>query len=625
MSIGNPIIQRELVSVLRTGRALAIQVALVAALGGVVLLLWPEGAMVNLDGHQAQQLFRTFIYGLLVCMLLLAPVFPATTIVRERDARTLQLLLTSQLSPLAIVFGKIAAAVGFILLLLVLSLPPAVACYTMGGIEFWQQVVVGYIVLTVCAVQYALVGLLISSFARSSDAALRMTYGAVLALSVLTVLPYQLLHTRLGGPIALALGWVYSISPISAVMEVLKHDQLASGGVTIQQGMVLRYLILAAISIALCTVWLVARLQPKLLDRSRAAGRITDEQSTGVQRYRRVMFLGAFDPQRREQFIGLRAKPLIVGAIGTIVFGAISGGVFSYAVAHKLTEGPFYQKLIVALLGCGPAMVAVMFGFSLVMSAMMANPVIVKEFRSRALGRSHWMMRLIAACVIISLALTLAVAVLSAQTSAMGFLGGVLVIFQMGLVLLIGPALSTALISGEVESGGWELLLMTRLRAGQIIIGKLMSVAWTLILLLLATVPGYVALLIIDVGYKDRVIGVLICLLLTAMFTVLLSAASSSVLRRTTAATSAAYMIIVILCVGTLVPWLGEGMLFGHDLVEKLLRLNPVATALSVMDMPGMSKDQYHLTPFNWQFLGAASALCALVLWMRTWWLTRPR
>ncbi len=631
MSIANPIIQRELLGVLRTGRSLAIQIVMVLVLTAVVLLLWPADSVVDLDtnrdGHQSQQLFRTFTYGLLVCMLMLAPVFPATTIVRERDARTLQLLLTSRLTPLSIVFGKITAAVGFILLLLVLSMPAAAACFTMGGIAF-MDVVVGYLVLAVCAVQYALVGLLISSFARSSDSALRMTYGAVLALSVLTILPQQLLSSRIMGPIADVLMWLEAISPIPAIMTVLGLEHV---GDTIMADTgwrwapVARYVVIALGCIIGCTVWLTFRLTPKLLDRSRAAGKITDDRSSKAQWFRRIMFLGAFDPQRREQFIGLRLKPILFGGIGSVVFGVISVGVFWYGNEQGWLEGTMIEKLLVALLGCGPAMVSVMFAFSFMMNLMLANPVVVKEFRSRAMGRSHWMMRLIAACLIISLSLTFVVATLSQQTSSMAFLGGVLVIFQMGLVLLIGPALSTALISAEVESGGWELMQMTMLRPSQIVLGKLVSVTWTLVLLLLATVPGYAAMLIIDSGYQDRVLQVLACLALTALFAVLLSAVCSSLLKRTTAATSAAYIVIVLLCVGTLVPWLGEGILFGHDLVEAVLRFNPVATALSVIDMPGLSKDEYHLASFNWRFLGIASGVCMLVLWLRTWQLTRPR
>jgi ABC-type transport system involved in multi-copper enzyme maturation permease subunit len=641
MSIANPIIRRELIGVLRTRRALLIQVALVVALGGVVLLMWPDndavaaGSAGTAEGHESLQLFRTFTYGLLVCMLLLSPVFPATTIVRERQSGTLQLLLTSRLSPLSVVFGKIAAAVGFILVLLTLSMPAAAACYAMKNIDFFDQVVKGYVILGLCAVQYALVGLLISSYARTSDAALRMTYGAVLGMSVLTVLPYQVLHAKITGPIDTALGWVYAVSPIPAIMKVLRAEDMASQGVSMTAGMqhtgwlsdnvmVVRYIVLALVSIVVCTVWLVIRLQPSMLDRSKPAGRITDDRSAGARWFRRIMFLGGFDPQRREQFIGLRPGALMVSAIGFAVASAASAGAFVYAQNSGLADGGMGGQLMAALLACAPAMAAIMFGFSFAMNAMQANPVIAKEFRSRALGRSHWMMRLIAAVLIVSLGLTLAVATLSQQTSGMGFLGGVLVIFQMGLVLLVGPSLATALISSELESGGWELLQMTRLRAWQIVLGKLISAAWTLVLLLVATVPGYVALLIIDSGFQDRVFGVLIGLSLTALFTVLLSAACSSLFRRTTAATSVSYMIIVVLCVGTLVPWLGEGMLFGHALVESILRFNPVAAALSIIDMPGLSREAYQLTPFNWQFLAIASGVCAIVLWLRTWHLTRP-
>jgi ABC-type transport system involved in multi-copper enzyme maturation permease subunit len=233
-------------------------------------------------------------------------------------------------------------------------------------------------------------------------------------------------------------------------------------------------------------------------------------------------------------------------------------------------------------------------------------------------------MRLVSLCLIVSLLLTLATTVrLGSNISMMEYLGGVLVLFQMGLIVLVAPTLSSSLISGEVESGGWQLLAMTRVRAWQIVVGKLTSTIWTLLLLLVATVPGYVVLLLIDSGYTDRVIGVLISLGLTGAFSVLLSAACSSLAKRTTAATTAAYLLLVLLCVGTLLPWLGEGMLFNRAFVERVMVANPVAAALSLIRMPGF--EGYHLVPLNWYLLAAGCIVCAAVLWIRTWWLTRPR
>ena len=119
----NPIIQRELVGLLRTKRALFVQVLLVAALTLLVVLRWPTDAMVSTSGEQSREVLSIFAYGLMAGLILLAPAFPATTIVSERQKGTLQLLLNSPMKAVSILFGKLIGVLGFALLLLVLSLP----------------------------------------------------------------------------------------------------------------------------------------------------------------------------------------------------------------------------------------------------------------------------------------------------------------------------------------------------------------------------------------------------------------------------------------------------------------------------------------------------------------------
>jgi len=559
--ITNPIIRRELLGMLRKPHTLALCAAIIAALGAIVVALWPTDASVSTDGTQSQRLFQVFTYGLLVCLLLAVPAFPATAIVRERNEGTLGLLLTSPLKPLDILVGKVAAALGFVGLVLALSLPALVACFVMGGIDI-AQVIGAYLVLVLAAVQYAMVGLVVSSYARKSDAALRVTYGLTLTLAVIVLGPFKLLQGRLFGLGNEVLYTVYCISPIPALIEVTGAGDVGTVGLQheFEPGAVVRYAIVAALSIVICMLWLVHRLQPSLLDRARDAGTATEDRSQQAQRFRRIMFLWFFDPQRRS------------GAIGNLT-----------------------------------------------------NPVMVKEFRTRMLGRAHWMMRLIGACLIISLALMLAAANWAAtQPDKLGFLGGVIVIFQMALVILITPALSSGLISVELESGGWQLLQTTRLSPVSIVVGKLLSVVWTVVLLLLATVPGYVVLLLIDADlFTGRVIGVLISLVMTALFALLLGAACSSLSRRTALTSAMAYLILVVLCVGTLVAWLGEGTLFSPALVEDVLVVNPLAAALATMKMPGF--EDYNIARANWRVLGVASALLALLLWLRVRQLSRPQ
>src|SRR5690606_1967904 len=116
----------------------------------------------------------------------------------------------------------------------------------------------------------------------------------------------------------------------------------------------------------------------------------------------------------------------------------------------------------------------------------LSNPMMVKEQRCRRFGRGNWMMRLIGACLIVSLLLMLAGAMGSTQ-KGVGPMGGIMVLLQVSLILLITPSLAGGLIASEVESRGWQLLQMTPMSAVTIVTGKLMSVLVTLVLVLLAT------------------------------------------------------------------------------------------------------------------------------------------
>ena len=164
----NPIIRRELMTVLRTRRAAAILLAVIAALTVLVLLRWPGDAQVNLSGQQAQQVLRVFGYGMLVVCVLLAPAFPATSIVKEKRSGTLQLLLRSPMSPMEILLGKLVGVTGFVLLLVAMSLPAAAATLVMGGVDPVGQLLAVYVVIVLLALQYATLGLAVSSVAQSS-------------------------------------------------------------------------------------------------------------------------------------------------------------------------------------------------------------------------------------------------------------------------------------------------------------------------------------------------------------------------------------------------------------------------------------------------------------------------
>ena len=246
----NPIIQRELVGMLRTRKALAMQVlpALVFAL--LVILRWPTDARVGLSGVQAQDVFRVFGYGLLATLLLFVPVFPATTLVREKMRGTLALLLGSPMHPASIYIGKFLGVGIFVFLPLVMSIPAAAACYAMGGISFWGDVAVLYAVLGLVVVQYTALGLFVSSGASSTDGALRVTYGVALLMSVVSLGPYQFLQGKQWPLVPELADWIRCLSPVPAVMEILGHGDAGAQGLVGVSGTPGRYVILALLTTA---------------------------------------------------------------------------------------------------------------------------------------------------------------------------------------------------------------------------------------------------------------------------------------------------------------------------------------------------------------------------------------
>src|SRR2546423_9156413 len=189
----NPIIRRELLEVLRTRKAVALQLGLALGCALVVLIRWPTGHVADVSGLRSLQVLRMFGYGLLAGVLLLVPAFPATALVREKIKGTLALLLNSPLRPWAIYVGKLGGVLGFAAVLLVMTLPAAAACYALGGTVVQGGITALYAVLALAVLQISTMALLVSSRSQSSDGALRVTYALVLTICVLTLAPYPFL------------------------------------------------------------------------------------------------------------------------------------------------------------------------------------------------------------------------------------------------------------------------------------------------------------------------------------------------------------------------------------------------------------------------------------------------
>ena len=544
----------ELTALLRRRRMMVLQVAMATVFTLLVAVRWPTDSHVALTGVRSQQVFHLFCYGLLATVLLLLPVFPATSIVREKKRGTLALLLNTPLGPWRIFLGKLIAVLAIAGIILAMSLPAASACYAMGGISLYADVWKIYQLLMLVALQYAVLGLLVSSHARSVDSAVRITYGLAIFLSVVVLGPHYFFQGTKGTMADLG-ELLRSVSPFAVLMSLTGLGDVGGQGLISTTDLLKRFTIWSLAVSGVASLWTIARLNHRIFDESRPAGAISDDQSLSIRWFRRLFFL--VDPQRR------------------------SSGISS-----------------------------------------LANPVMVKEFRCRRFGRLHWLLRLVAVCAMLSLGLTYAT---TAGTLDWGVetIGGIMVVMQVALVALITPSLSAGLISAERESRGWQLLQATPMSVTRIVWGKLLSVILPLMLILCATLPGYLVMVYIEPGMELEVKRVIVCLASTAVFAMLLSAAVGSLFKRTAPATAAAYGALLSIFAVPLVIWMGRDAPFGHDTVEAALCINPIAAALSVIRMPGFQ--HYSLIPANWWFLGTCSVVSLAVLIGQTYRISRPQ
>lgn len=544
------LLRRELITPLRRRRMIIVQLGLAVLFGLLIIVRWPTDGQTALAGARSQQIFRLFSYGLMITLLMLLPVFPATSIVSEKKRGTLALLLNTPTGPLRIFAAKLLAVLGLAGMVLAMSLPAAAACYRMGGLAP-DDILDVYWLLLLVALQYAAVGLLISSFSQSIDSAVRLTYGFVLATSLLTLGPHYFFQGT-GGTLASISETLRSFSPIASLPGT---GNLGGQGLISSIDVQGRFMIWSLLCTAIASIWTVSRLNHRLFDQSRAAGTMSDDLSLPIRILRRMFFL--VDPQKR-----------------------------SVGIPNAL------------------------------------NPVMVKEFRCRRFGRLHWLLRLVAVCAVLSLALTYAT---TAGTFDWGveMIGGIMVVMQVALIVLIAPSLSAGLLSAETEAGGWQLLQTTPLSVGRIIGGKLLSAFLPLLLILCATMPGYLVMAYIDPGMWLQVRLVLVCLALTAVFSMLCSAAVGCLSLRTAAATASAYGVLLAISGLPLLVWMGRDAPFGHGVVEASLSLSSVAAAFSVIRIPGFQ--DYDLIPANWWLLIMGCVISLAVLLVRTYRLARPQ
>jgi ABC-2 type transport system permease protein len=187
---------KELRGRMRGRRAFVILTIYLLLLGGFALMvetLIERNYQTGFGGSSAfasaaigQGIFAALLFLMTLQVVFLAPSSTAGAISLEREKQTLELLVATPISSVAIVIGKLLSALVYVFLLIAASIPLMAVVFVYGGIAP-DDVVRGYIVLVATALGLGSFGLMCSSLVRRTTAATAITIFGVLAMTIGTV------------------------------------------------------------------------------------------------------------------------------------------------------------------------------------------------------------------------------------------------------------------------------------------------------------------------------------------------------------------------------------------------------------------------------------------------------
>ncbi len=187
---------KELRGRMRGRRAFVILTIYLLLLGGFALMierLIEAGFSGGFGGSSAfagaaigQGIFAALLMLMTLQVVFLAASSTAGSISLEREKQTLELLVATPISSLAIVVGKLLSALVYLFLLIAASVPLMAVVFVYGGVAP-DDVLRGYVVLIVTAIGLGSFGILCSSLVKRTTAATAITIFGVLAVTIGTV------------------------------------------------------------------------------------------------------------------------------------------------------------------------------------------------------------------------------------------------------------------------------------------------------------------------------------------------------------------------------------------------------------------------------------------------------
>jgi ABC-2 type transport system permease protein len=185
--LDNPIIARELKGRMRGKQGFILLTAYLAlislVIAGVYLYSVNDGNVLRSDSYALQEIgkliFNTVVMLEFLLVALIGPALTSGAISSERERGTFDLLRTTLLSSRALVFGKLGAAIAYLLLLIFAALPLQSLAFFLGGVGMGEMII-SLAMLTTSTLLFCTVGIYFSGIARKTSISNAFAYGSML-------------------------------------------------------------------------------------------------------------------------------------------------------------------------------------------------------------------------------------------------------------------------------------------------------------------------------------------------------------------------------------------------------------------------------------------------------------
>jgi ABC-type transport system involved in multi-copper enzyme maturation permease subunit len=189
-ALNNPLLEKELRGRMRRLRTFVVLTAYVLLLSCLASLVYYTAADSMGNGGRLPDLpvlgkavFATSVLTQLLMVGFITPALTAGAITGERERKTYEVLRTTLLTARKLIWGKLAVALSFMVLLIFASLPLQGLAFMLGGVTL-TEFLAGLTMLLAATFFFAVLGLFFSSWLRRTLVSTVLTYAGSLLVTV---------------------------------------------------------------------------------------------------------------------------------------------------------------------------------------------------------------------------------------------------------------------------------------------------------------------------------------------------------------------------------------------------------------------------------------------------------